>query len=98
MKKFKMLRTLVYVLRAIGWLVFASGIALAVVAMFSPNILSNYGVQLAQGSAWVTALGVLLISVLYTILFLAVAEQILLLVSLEENMRRLREFFSPDKH
>ncbi len=98
MKKFKMLRTLVYVLRVIGWLVFVAGITLGVVTIFSPNILANYGVEVMQGSAWVMALGVVLVSVLYTILFLAVAEQIMLLISLEENMRRMREFFTPDRN
>jgi len=92
-----MLRTLVYVLRAIGWLVFASGIILAGVAMFSPSVLSNYGIQMTNGSAWITALGILLASVLYTILFLAVAEQLMLMLSLEDNMKQLREFFVPDK-
>ena len=97
MKKFKMLRTLVYVLRVIGWLVFASGIILAGVAIFSPNVLSTYGIQMTNGSAWITALGILLASVLYTILFLAVAEQLMLMLSLEDNMKQLREFFVPDK-
>jgi len=97
MKKFKMIRTLVWTLRGIGWLVFVVGIATSLVILVSPDILLNYGVQVAYGSVWITALGIALMSILYTILFLGLAEQFMLMLSLEENMRKLREFFTQDK-
>ena len=97
MKKFKMIRTLAYVMRGIGWLVFVGGIAFSVLVLVSPAMLTQYGVQVTQGSAGVAAIGALLVSVLYTILFLAVAEQLMLFISLEENLRQLREFFTSDK-
>ncbi len=97
MKKFRMVRTLVWTLRGIGWLVFVVGIATSLVILISPDILLNYGIQVVYGSIWITALGVVLMSVLYTILFLALAELMLIAISAEENLRKLREFFTQDK-
>jgi hypothetical protein len=91
-----MLRTLSLTMRLLGWLIFLGGVALAGVIVAMPEEVLNYGFQIV-GTPWISALGILLMSIIYAILFLGAAEFILLAVSVDENTRALKDFFISEK-
>ena len=96
MNKHKMLRTLSLTMRLLGWLIFLGGVAIAIVIIAMPDILLTYGFE-AVGTTWISALGILFMSILYAILFLGASEFILLAVSIDDNTTKLKDFFITDK-
>ncbi|MDD5605883.1 MAG: hypothetical protein PHR51_00940 [Patescibacteria group bacterium] len=93
MAKYKMLRTLSLTMRLLGWLVFLGGIALSGVIMAMPDILVTYGFQ-TIGTPVMSALGILFMSIVYAIIFLGVSEFVLLAISVDDNTRKLKDFFT----
>lgn len=86
-------------MRLFGWLIFLGGIAFAGVVVAMPEILLTYGMHemMFVGTPWVSALTVLLMSIIHAILLLGAAEFILLAVSVDDNTRALKNFFINDK-
>ena len=97
MKKFKMLITLSAVLKTMGWISFIGGLAIGIWAIASPESLSIYGIKLFGDSSVIAGLAVMLVSIFYSIIFLALGELVSLFLAMEENLKQLKDFFLNDK-
>ncbi|KKT52820.1 MAG: hypothetical protein VE96_C0007G0016 [candidate division Kazan bacterium GW2011_GWA1_44_22] len=89
--KFPMLKTFIVLLRALGWLVLVGGLAGAIEAMIAPELIDQLGLLNIYHSAWLLALVILIGAVVYAMIFFALAEAIGAFLSVEGNMRKLRE-------
>jgi uncharacterized membrane protein len=88
-----MLRSLSLLLRILGWLVLVLGVIFAIAALFAPTFLAKSGLLLTHGSSWLAFLIVLLTTVTLTIILLASSEWIQVILSLEEQVRKIRHLW-----
>jgi hypothetical protein len=93
MSQFKMLRSLIYVLVGLGWLTFLGGLILAAASFLNNTWTIQLNLPLIASSHAVTGFAVLLSTSIMTIVFLASAECLALLLSLHDNVHKVREFF-----
>jgi len=89
--KFAMLKTFIVLLKTLGWVVLVGGLVAAIEAMLMPQIFDQFGLLSIYSSTWLLALAILIGAVLYTMIFFALAEAIGAFLSLEGNMRKMRE-------
>jgi len=97
MGKYKMLRTSIYVLRGLGWLIFIGGLAIGFLAWLSPEVIVSYGIPLFGGSGISAGLAIIFIGTIVTVLTLALAELIRLFMATDENLQKLKDFFVSGK-
>jgi len=93
MNQFKMLRTLIYVLVGLGWLTFLCGIVLAGASFINNTWTAQLHLPMMFNSPITTGFAVLLSASVLTIVFLASAECLVLLLSMHDNVQKVREFF-----
>lgn len=93
MSQFKMLRALIYVLVGLGWVIFLCGIILAGASFVNNTWTAQLHLPMMFNSNVVTGFAVLFASALLTIIMLASAECMVLLLSLHDNVQKVREFF-----
>jgi len=93
MSQFKMLRTLIYVLVGLGWLVFLCGIVLAGASFINNTWTVQLQLPLMFNSPIVTGFAVLFTAAVTTIILLASAECLVLLLSIHDSVHKIREFF-----
>ena len=92
-----MLRTSIYVLRGLGWLIFIGGLAVGFLAWLNPEIIVSYGVPLFGGSGISAGLAIVFVSTIEAVLILALAELIRLFISMDEGLQKLKDFFISGK-
>ena len=90
-ERFKMLKTIIVLLRVLGWVMLVGGLAAAIEIMIAPQLIDKLGWMLIYHSAWLIALVVLIGAVMYTMIFFALAEGLQVFLSIECNTRKLRE-------
>ena len=88
-----MLRTLVYVLTGLGWLIFLCGILLAGASFINNTWVAQLNLPMMYNSPVVTGFGVLLVTSVMTICFLAGAEMVVLCLEIYNDTKKIREFF-----
>lgn len=93
MNQFKMLRAMIYVLIGLGWLTFICGIVLAGASFINNTWAAQLHLPMMFNSTVVTGFAVLFTATVLTIILLASAECLVLLLSMHDNTRKLREFF-----
>jgi len=91
LSRFKMLKTITLLLWILAWVSLLGGLVLAVIWVVFPNIVTQAGIASPYDSAWLSALVLLIGGVLYGIVFFAAAEFVQVFLSMEENLKKLRE-------
>jgi len=91
LSRFRMLKTFSLLLWILAWVSLLGGLVLAVIWIAFPNIVAQAGVASPYDSAWLSALVLLIGGVLYSIVFFAAAEFVQVFLSMEENLKKLRE-------
>ena len=89
--KFKMLKTFTVVLRVLAWVTLAGGIVATVEVVIDPSMVTKLGLTNIYNSSWLMGLAVLIGSVAYSMIFLALSEAVQAFLSIEGNTRKLRE-------
>ena len=89
--RFKMLKTATLLIWVLAWVSLLGGLALAVIWLAFPNIVAQIGIASPYNSAWLSALAMLIGGVLYGIVLFAAAEFVQVFLSMEENLKKLRE-------
>jgi len=93
MSQFKMLRTLIYVSVGLGWLTFLCGILLAGASFINNSWTAQLHLPMMFNSPVVTGFAVLFVASIMTIILLASAEGLVLLLSMHDDVKKVREFF-----
>jgi hypothetical protein len=88
-----MLRTLIYVLMGLGWLTFLCGILLAGASFINNTWTAQLHLPMMFNSTVVTGFAVLFVASVSTIVLVASAECLVLLLSMHDNIQKVREFF-----
>jgi len=89
--RFRMLKTAALLLWVLGWVSLLGGLVLAIMWLAFPNLVSQLGVASPYPSTWLSALVFIISGVLYGIIFFAAAELVQVFLSMEENLKKLRE-------
>ncbi len=94
MNQFKMLRAMIYVFIGLGWLTFIFGIVLAAASFINNTWIMQLHMPLVLHSPIVTGFVVLLVTFILTIMWLASAEMLVLMIDSYEDVKKIRTFFS----
>jgi len=86
-----MLKTTILLLWVLAWVSVLGGLLIAIIWLAFPGVISQVGMASPYDSAWMSALVVLIGGVLYGIVFFAAAELLQVFLSMEENLKKLRE-------
>ncbi len=89
--RFKMLRTVALILKVLSYVSLLGGIAVAIILVIDPSRFAQLGFTMAYQYVWLCILATLITTVIYAIVFFALAEHIYVYLSIEENTRKLRE-------
>ncbi len=90
-ERFKMLKTIIVLLKILGWISLAAGVAAAIEILAVPQVIDKLGLSSLSQSPWLLALVMLIATVVYTMIFFALAEVLQVFLSIEYNTRKLRE-------
>ena len=96
MNHFRMLRTFSYVLTLLAWLKLIGGVVAAVFVFWQPSGVA-ISIPHVMGSPVVTALAILVGSIFICLAFLAWAEKIVWMISVNDHLRKIEEFFAKAK-
>lgn len=86
-----MLKTIIVLLKILGWISLAAGVAAAIEILAVPQVIDKLGLSSLSQSPWLLALVMLIATVVYTMIFFALAEVLQVFLSIEYNTRKLRE-------
>ena len=89
--KFKMLKTIIVLLKILGWISLVAGVAAAIEILAMPQVIDKLGLSSFSQSPWLLALAMLIATVVYTMIFFALSEGIQAFLSIECNTRKLRD-------
>lgn len=93
MNQFKMLRAMIYVFVVAGWLTFLCGIILAAASFINNTWTAQLHLPMMYNSPVTTGFAVLLGASVLTIVWLASAEVLVLLLGIHDDVKKVREFF-----
>ena len=91
LSRFKMLKTATLLLWVLAWVSLLGGLVLAIIWLAFPGMIAQIGMASPYNSAWMSALVILIGGVLYGIILFASAELLQVFLSMEENLKKLRE-------
>jgi len=91
--KFRMLRAMIYVFIAAGWLTFVGGVVLAAASFLNNTWAAPLHLPIWLNSPVATGFAVLLAASVLTIIWLASAEMLVILLAIYEDARKVRDFF-----
>ena len=86
-----MLKTIAFACKVVGWVALFGGLAAAIEVIVVPGVVSKLCFTNIYHSTWLLALAMMIGTVLYTMIFLALSEAIQAFLSIELNTRKLKE-------